>query len=153
MLPPGLRAGNVVLEVLILPADKLPVPGLMELLVPLSDSVPAGPPSVLLPTLALGADVVVGVVARTPVSPVLPVVLPTAGAVVDVELLPLAPDAVDVVEPLLLADALDPPSPDGSACATAEPLASAAPTPSVSAPAPSHFDASLWRCRECRRTF
>jgi hypothetical protein len=92
-----------------------------------------------------------------PEGPVIPVVAVFA---VEPVLLPepvlVEPTLEPPVEPvswLVLVDDGDPPVCGGSACATADPLASAAPTPSVTAPAPSHVEASVRRCWAWCRPF
>ena len=65
---------------------------------------------------------------------------------------PLVP-ALEPAEPLLWLPPPAEPDWDGSAWANPDPLAIAAPSPKVTAPAPSHVDVAMWRPSAPRRAF
>ena len=119
---------------------------------PIPETAPRDP--VLPDVLPDGEVVEVPVPAGVPVAPALPVVV-LDPALAEPPVAPLeAPAPVELV-PWLLPDDVDPAVPE-SAWASPDPLAKAAPSPRVTAPAPSQLDVSTrrraaWRAR--RRAF
>jgi hypothetical protein len=137
LLPDGISGPELLLE-LVAPLE-VPV-----VLVPLGGVVV---PTVLAETVDVDDPEVVAEEPALVVAVVLPALEP-------VELVELA--GFDELEELvLLLLPVDVPAPTvcGAACAIADPLASAAPTPRVAAPARNQVEVSVWRWRACRRTF